>query len=461
MALPQLTTAGLQIALLADVRAQINTAWQTAFGVSMDVSDRSPDGQLIGIVSEAFALINELLEAIVSSQDPDKATGALLRALCALTGTVEILPSFSAVTLTLTGTPTAVVPPGSLASTKSTGQQFTTTPDDDGTIVALAAWAPSTGYSAGTGPADADRRTNGGNAYICITSGTSASSGGPLTTAADVTDGSAHWKFLGQGTGAVDVAARATVTGPIVAVAGDISNRDSQIGGWDGVINLLDASLGRAQMTDAALRALRQAELAQPGTSPADAIRAALLLVDQGTNDPVTAASVFVNFADVTDGNGLPPHSIEALVHGGSDASIFACLLANVAAGIRTHGTTTGTVTDSSGNVQTMAFSRPAEIPIYVSVTLSKDPSTYPSDGDSQVKLAIVNWGNGRDDGDDVVSAAVLAQVFKVSGVLDVSLPLIGTAPSPTLTTTITITNRQRATFDTSRITVSSSDGSP
>lgn len=461
MAVPALTDQGLQIATLADVRAQINTAWQQAFGASMDVSDRSPDGQQIGIISEAFALLNELLEVIVSSQDPDKATGAFLRALCALTGTVEILPSFSTVTLTLTGTPTAVVPVGSLASTQSTGQQFTTTADDDGTIVALAAWVALTAYSAGTSPADADRKTNAGNAYICITSGTSAGSGGPITTAADITDGTVHWKFLGPGAGAVDVIARATTTGPIVAVSGDIVNIDSPTGGWDGVINLLDASLGRAQMTDAALRALRQAELAQPGTSPADAIRAALLLVGQSTNDPVTSCSVFVNLGDVTDVDGLPPHTIEPLVRGGADADIFAALLANVAAGIRTHGTVTGSVADSSGNVQTMAFSRVTEVLVYVSITLIKDPAVYPSDGDDQVKAAIVAWGNARDDGTDIVAAAVLAQVFGVAGVLDVSLPLIGTAPAPVASTTIVMTKRQRGVFDTSRISVTTSNGSP
>jgi uncharacterized phage protein (TIGR02218 family) len=41
-----------------------------------------------------------------------------------------------------------------------------------------------------------DQCLNAGNLYQCITSGTTASSGGPTGTNADITDGSAHWKYL-------------------------------------------------------------------------------------------------------------------------------------------------------------------------------------------------------------------------------------------------------------------------
>jgi hypothetical protein len=57
-------------------------------------------------------------------------------------------------------------------------------------FVGLSAWAPSTSYTVG------NRRSNGGNAYQCTKSGTSASSGGPSGTGASITDGTATWKFL-------------------------------------------------------------------------------------------------------------------------------------------------------------------------------------------------------------------------------------------------------------------------
>lgn len=45
---------------------------------------------------------------------------------------------------------------------------------------------------------------NGGNLYRCITAGTSASSGGPTGTGADITDGTAHWAHVGTAEMTID-----------------------------------------------------------------------------------------------------------------------------------------------------------------------------------------------------------------------------------------------------------------
>lgn len=454
--MPGLTAAGLEIPTIDDLRETVNAKWRAAFGASMDVSDNSPDGQTIGIVVEQIALCWEALEVIVSSLDRDKAVDAFLRALCKLTGTEELPATFSTVALTLSGTPTTYILAGSLASTKSTGQQFTTT--ESVILAAATPWAPSTNWVAG------EVCTNGGGIYLCTVEGDAASSGpGPIATTADVVDGTLHWFYVGPGTGTAAVNARATTIGPIVAAARDIVNRDTPLGGWSGVVNALDATVGRAKMTNAELRALADQEVARPGTSPKDAIRAALLEVDQGTTDPVTSVTVFSNLGDVTDADGVPPHSVEAMVRGGSDQAIRDALLANVAEGIRTHGAITGTSTDSAGKAQEMKFSRPADVLIYVAVTLAYDPATYPADGDAQVKLAIATWGNTLAEGRDVVSSAILARTFAVTGVREVQLPLISAAPTttPVATTTIPISQRQRAVYDTTRITVTSTPGTP
>lgn len=457
--MPGLTLVGLDVATLGDIRDLISGKWREAFGASWDLSDLSPDGQLIGIASERWALPWELLSAILAGLDPDQATGFLLVMISALTGTVPLPATFSDVILTLTGLPTSTVNQDSLASTDSTGQQWRTV--EDATIVAADPWVALTAYLVD------DRVTNSGNVYLCVTAGTSAASVGPVGEDPDPdaaeTDGTVEWRFLGEGTGFVDIEAKATVSGPIVAVAGDIIGIDTPTGGWTGVVNILDATVGRNKMTDSQLRVLRELELARPGTSPPDAIRVALFDVDKATSDPVTSATVFTNNTDLTDADGVPPHSIEALVTGGSDQAIWNALLANVAAGIRTHGTEVGTAIDSEGISQTMKFSRPSELDIYVSVTLVKNPMTYPTDGDDQIKAAIALWGNSRDGGTDIVSAAILSRVFGITGVLDCSLPLISAAPVtvPVATTTIVLTSRQRGVFDTTRISVTTSNGTP
>lgn len=424
----------------------------------MDVSDRSPDGQMIGIFAEIFALFWELLEAVSSSQDPTKAVGAFLRALAALLGTKPTPATFSTVIETLTGVPTTPVLIDSLVSTVSTGQQFRLTVG--ATIAAATAWVGSTTYAAG------DRRTNASGIYLAKVAGVSAASGGPTSTVlgVDIPDGSGTlvWLFLGAGTGFVDVLARAQTSGPIVALSGDMTGRDSPTGGWLGAYNILDATLGADAMTDAQLRVLMALEIARPGTSPPDAIRVALLDVDRGTDDPVRSASVFVNFFDDPDADGVPGHSVQAVVRGGSNQGIWDALLANVAAGIRTFGDVIGTSLDSKGRAQTMAFSRTAEIPVYVIITLVKNPRTYPADGDIQVAEKIAENGNAQEDGVDVDAGWVLAQSFAVIGVIRVpSFPLIGLAPSPATSTTIPISTRQHGAFDSSRIIVISSDGTP
>lgn len=61
------------------------------------------------------------------------------------------------------------------------------------------AWLATTAYALG------DRVANASRYYECIAAGTSAGSGGPTTTAADITDGTAHWTYLGEGTGTFTV----------------------------------------------------------------------------------------------------------------------------------------------------------------------------------------------------------------------------------------------------------------
>lgn len=427
MAVYGLTTDGLVVKTLNIIRDELNTRLRDAFGASIKLDDRAVLGQIAGIISEVAALIWELVELVNSSQDPDKATGAALDALCTLTGTFRPAASFSTVTLTLTGTPTTVVPDGSFVLTESTDVTFETTAA--ATITALTAWANATVYNVG------DRRTNAGNAYQCTTAGTSSIA--PTGEAATIAGGGTLvWTFLGNGTGAVDVAAQGAETGPLEAAARDLIVIDTQISGWNDVINLLDATPGRAVASDEELRLLRDAELAGAGNTPVDALRADLLAVED-----VLAVTVFVNNTDATNADGMPPHSVEALVRAvdplpsGFDQSIWDALLANVAAGIQTHGLQVGTATDSQGTAHTMKFNRPTSLPIYIRIGVVKDPAEYPADGDTLIKDAIVEWGDDQLTGKDAVPSSIVARAFEVDGVLSVSYVAVSTAVIATPTT--------------------------
>lgn len=443
-----LDATGFTAQTFQETRDLIDARLRSEFGQSIDLSDESVLGRIVAILAEQITTLWELGEAIHSSGDPDKATDAALDAICAITGTLRRAAFPSEVVLTLTGTPSTVVLTGSRAVTASTGVLFETT--EDVTITLVASWVGSTAYVVG------DRVTNSGDVYQCVVAGTSAVSGGPSGEGTGIVDGTAQWDFLGDGTGAVDAEAESADDGPVVATSRDLTVIDTPVAGWESVINVLDADVGSLIETNEALRIRRELELSSGGLATLRAIRAGLLDVDG-----VTAASVFQNVTDVTDADGLPPHSVEALVQGGDDQDLFDRLLEVVAAGIQTHGTETGSAVDDQGTSHVMKFSRPTEIEIYVDVTLIKDPGEYPVDGDDQVELAIVNYGDAQSTGKDVVASALIAQCFTVPGVLDVTAMLIDTSPSPATSTTISIDLRELAIYDTSRIDVSSSDGVP
>lgn len=445
-----ITTTGFSAKSLQDIKAELEAAFQESFGASIDVSPQSNFGQIIGVMAERYADLWAQGQAIYSAATPDGAIGASLDNVAGITGTVREAASSSTVTLTATGTPATVLNTGRVVSVLTVGTRFVTTAP--GTIAAVAAWAISTAYVVG------DRRRNGGTqrVYECTTAGTSAGSGGPTTTASAITDGSVVWRYLGDGTGAIDIEAESEDTGPKVAVSGTLTVIETPVSGWSSVINTLDADLGADEETDAALRIRREQELRGNGRASVESIRSAVLGVEG-----VDAATVFENITDATDGDGLPPHSVEVLVQGGDDAALREALWENVAAGIATYGSTSGTHTDSQGIAHTVKFSRPSQINIWVIMNLTVDATLWPADGADQVKAAIVAYGDAQKAGKNAVSVALSAQAFALDiGVLD-STALIGLTNPPSLTTTIAIALREIAMYDTSRITVNATPGTP
>jgi uncharacterized phage protein gp47/JayE len=444
----ELTAEGLVIETFVEIRAGINAELREEYGPEADLSDGAVAGIFVAAVARSDADREELTEAVNSSSNPDTATGARLDSICAITGTIREAATPSSVVLTLTGDDATIVLAGNQASIEATGARFATL--EDVTLAALDAWTITTPYVIG------DRVTNDGKAYLCTDPGTSAGAGGPDTEDEAITDGSVIWRFLGEGEAAADVDSECTVTGPTVGTTGTILEIETPVSGWISVINILDADVGTLLESDEALRMRRETELSRPGTSTQDAIRADILEVDG-----VTTVTVFANREDI-EVDGIPAHSVEVLVQGGEDQDIWDKLWLSIPVEADTVGDEEGTVVDSQGTSHTLRFSRPDELEIYVEVELSKDPLTYPDDGDDQVIAAIVAFGDAQLTGRDVRASAISAAIFAaVDGILDVTAVFIGIAPAPALSTTIAVSLRQLALYDTSRIGVTSVDEVP
>jgi uncharacterized phage protein gp47/JayE len=442
-----LTSTGFTPKPYEQVLADIEASLRSSFGESIDLTPQSTFGQIAGIIAERVAEVWDAAQGVYAAFDPDAATGTALDALAAVTGTLRLPATKSTLDLACTGTPGTVLPAGRQASVDVTLARFETLAE--AVIAAATAWASTTAYVVGA------VRTNASRVYVCTGAGTSAGSGGPTTTAPSITDGTVTWRYVGEGTGYVAAPAECTVTGPVAALSGTITTIETPVSGWSSVRNLTDAVAGRDVETDAALRLRREGDLQATGGGAVEQIREALSLVDG-----VLEVTVFENATDsVVD--SIPPHAVEALVLGGDADDIRAALFAAVAAGIATFGSETGTVVDSMGISHTVEFSRPTPVPIYFAVALTKDPNTYPADGDAQVKAAMVAYGATFRTGWDVRSTAFVARIFTVPGVLDVTECFLGTAPAPTTPNTVTTTARELATFDSGDIVVVASNGSP
>lgn len=443
-----LTITGFVKPSLEVIRADLDARVRAKFGASVDLGDKSLLGHMNAIMAERLHELWEIAEATNSAYDPDKATGVYLDSLMTLTGSRRPEDAPSRVTLTFTGNAGVVVAANTIAETASTGADFATI--ESATLVAVTSWVASTAYALDV------RRTNASRVYVCTEAGTSAGSGGPTTTADDITDGTVHWRYIGDGTAAGDARAESVEDGPVTATSGDIRQMVTVIAGLAGVRNLLDADLGRLQADDAEARTFRDFDLTAQGNGTAAAMRAAVMrLADRG----VISCTVFVNETDFTV-DTLPPHSYEVLVRGGDNQEIFDAMVAQHPLGINSHGTVVGSAVDAEGETQVLRLTRPDEIEVYLELNLEIDPSAYPADGDAQVKAAIVAWGDALKPGANVRAAQVSAQIFKVAGVLDVELAQ-GTAPSPVTANPIVIASRELAVFDTSRINLTSFTGTP
>lgn len=427
------------------VVAELRPLW----GDSFDFSDGGQIGQLIRSEARVANTVWQAVQAVYASRTREGASGEALAANLALTGTEWPAALPSAVVLTLTGGAGGAIPSGSIARDPVTLTQFKTV--DDAELVGADPVALSTAYDVG------ERVTGDDGVYQVSIAGVTPASG-TLAGTGTVVFG-ATFRFLGEGDAAGDALAQSIDTGPIVAVSGSITEIVTPSGTWQGVINLLDATIGRDEATDGEARLAGEADVYRPASTTPDAVRQNLLRF-------ATIVDVIVNDTDVTV-DGVGPHGVEAVVTGGDDQDIADLLLREcIAAGITTYGSTAVVSYDVEGKPHTMRFTRVTDVLISVAITVEKlpyvaaDPNTYPADGNEQVKLAIVTWGNALRGGVDIRARAVAARAFEVTGVLDTPVCNISISPTaPTAATTIVLTRRQRGLFDTSRIAVTGTDG--
>lgn len=488
------TASGFSRPQLSDIKTEIEDSLKTVFGADIDLGADGPFGQLVGIFAEREDLVWQAMEDTYNSQYPDTSFGNSLDNVGAISGIPRqgalasrvlaqrlfgdvgtVVPITTQIAVQ--DAPTSVFKPdaeitlvaGSDAQQKI---QFSGTPNAGSfKIDLLGQETPAIAYNAtaatvqgliralfaGAGDFFAGVVVSGSISATGLTfdfSGVSGKQSWPamtvssnvLTLASVPVTSTVTVLQPGVVQGEVDMTASST--GPIVAPAGTLNEILTPVVGLNSTWNISDAVVGRNKEADNAYRARRGETLQVAGAATPDAIRSRLLSLSG-----VTAVIVFENDTDIADLDGRPPHSFEAVVEGGVVQEIIDLLWAVKPAGILTYGSTTGTALDSQGQSHDVSFSRPTSLPIYVELDLTID-SEFPSNGVALVKQAIVDSGNALGIGKDVVVIPkLIASIADIPGIVDAEIR-VGVAPSPTLSDNIAVDPNEIASFDTTRVAV-------
>ena len=394
------------------------------------------------VIQERIADLWDLGESVYNAMYPDTASGASLDGAAALTGTTRLAATYSVTTSIQKTTAGTTIAAGKQVRTGTLGDVFETTEAITSSATAAAkAWVDLNGVAAtgaytitvngtpftygATVPPDDETAILDTNLKATINAGaepvTATYTGGKLEILGDTdAETSLPETFTITVTANLAVehigtlqAMQAVSTGPVVALADNLTDIVTPVAGWAESTNPNAATLGNDEETDAELRLRRADSLANPGSGTVDAIRAALLEVSS-----VTAAFVLNNRTDAVDANGLPAHSFRALVLGGLTADIAEAIWAHCDAGDYIDGSTVvTTITDTQGYQQTVRFDRPTEVLMWVEFTVVEDTElgTLPDDYEDQLESAVVAWGAteqiGHDSLPDQIKSYAIAQV--------------------------------------------------
>lgn len=249
----------------------------------------------------------------------------------------------------------------------------------------------------------------------------------------------------------VNVGVTSQEYGAFSSPAGSIDTTVTTIAGWDSVTNASDGELGRGEEEAPDYRLRKETAVVTSKGGLLNAVISRILAEVAG----VTYCTGLENNTDTTDGNGLLPHSIKITVVGGSDTDIANMILRTKGNGINTNGTESVTGTDEIGNTETVKFSRATVVDVYITVNLTTN-ANYDSASDDVIKDLIFAYGETLQASDDVLRWAIATQINpEILGIENVDVRL-GTSPTPTGTTNISIAQDERARILLSNILVNS-----
>jgi uncharacterized phage protein gp47/JayE len=306
-----LDVSGLHTETLQEIIDDITAKLQAIYGADINIEPNSPDGQMINIFSQAKI---DLLDAIVSTYNsfsPEVAIGTVLDQRCAINGIVRNGATYTRTNITI------------VTDRVLTLNGLDTAPNNAFTV-----------------------KDSSGNLFYL------------LETAA-LSVGSNIKEFRAAIAGKIETTI-ATITEIATITLGVISVNNPDSATYTGV----------NEETDAELRIRRQASVSVQSEG--------FLIGLTGSLKNITGvidAEVYENTTDVTDINGILPHSMWAIVDGGENTDIADVIYLKRNAGCGMTGSSSVDIEQVNGTIFTVLFDRPTYEDLYIDVTIqSIDP---------------------------------------------------------------------------------------
>ncbi len=303
---------GLQVKTFTEIRQDLETGLRAIYGADINLDQNSPDGQLVGIIAQAATDLRELLVQINNSFDPDQALGRLLDERVVINNIERIGGTYT-------------IQPISITTDRTVSLQGLDAAFND---------PNGTGYTV---------QDDSGNRFILVDSET-------------FTAGTYSRNFRAQEIGQVEVIT-GTITTPVTVVQGvtAINNPSAAL------------EIGQREETDSQLRVRRQRSVALASNGYLNGLLGDILALDG-----VTAAKLYENYTDTTDGDGIPPHSTWLIVEGGANEGIAKTYYENKSYGSGMLGAVDVDIVTASGAIFTALFDRPDAADLHIRFDLKK-----------------------------------------------------------------------------------------
>ena len=465
-----LSKDGFKRKRLPEIKSDIFQRFEDTTGVTVEKGSNSIIGVLVGVIGYEIADMWKSLEDAYNAMYPNTAEGTSLSNAAGLAGILPRPATASIAVLTCYGKNGTYIPSGTEVSSSSDSNIVYSSVEDanisidnfsvlkfeiDGEVVS------GNIYSININDVVVRYTANQGDSKSAVLVALSARlpnlttnvSNDVLTITTDYINSARLVEYSGVALTKLGSPIRfeCETLGAIDSPMGTITQVIDTITGFESATNDVPVSVGNNADTDETLRQRWSASLYNRGSANIQAVRARVL-----DCIGVSKAVVIENVGDVTDEDGLLPHSIEVIASGGNNEDIANAIYLTKSGGIQTNGTQVVEIKDNlTTKTYPIRFNRPTTKPIWVKVDVyDYTEEVWSSANVNQIKQAVIDYGGRLSFGEDVILQRFYGPIYAATkgiGRLEVQMSTDGVTYG---TSNVPISIREVATFGYSDIEV-------